>query len=120
MAASALIVECVMGTDARSQATGGRVFKEADSAGIRLRVISRMQRLAPLDLKSASVPILRCAMDIRRVTAIMDHQTPLSVTADSRGRVGKGLPRGELHLELLAALPAHPRLLLMGDNNSYR
>ena len=79
-----------------------------------------MQRLAPLDLKSASVPILRCAMDIRRVTAIMDHQTPLSVTADSRGRVGKGLPRGELHLELLAALPAHPRLLLMGDNNSYR
>ena len=99
-----------MGTDARSQATGGRVFKEADSACIRLRVISRMQRLAPLDLKSASVPILRCAMDIRRVTAMMDHQTPLSVIADPRGRVGKGPPRGELRLELLDTLPGYLHL----------
>ena len=111
-----------MGTDARSQAGGGRVFKETDSAGTRMEAIPRMQGLAPLDLKSASVPILRCAMDIRRVTAMMDHQTPLSVTADPRGRVGKEPPRGELRLELLAALPAHMccRLSPIAVNISYR
>eukprot|EP00964_Phaeocystis_antarctica_P046414 scaffold26811_cov31-Phaeocystis_antarctica.AAC.1 len=29
---------------------------------------------------------------------MVDHQTPLSVIADPRGRVGKGLPRGERRL----------------------
>ena len=46
------------------------------------------------------------------MTAMMDHQTPLSVIADPRGRVGKGPPRGELRLELLAALPGHLHLSL--------
>eukprot|EP00964_Phaeocystis_antarctica_P099516 scaffold65372_cov55-Phaeocystis_antarctica.AAC.1 len=61
-------------------------------------------------------------MDIRHVTAMMDHQTPLSVIADPRGRVGKGPPRGELRLELLAALPGHLhcRLPDVAVNNSYR
>ena len=38
----------------------------------------------------------------------MDRQTPLSVTADPRGRAGKETPRGGLDFELLAILPAHP------------
>ena len=58
---------------------GGRVLKEADSAGIRVEVTLRMQGLAPLDLKSASVPILCCAIEHRACDATMDFPTLLSV-----------------------------------------
>ena len=47
---------------AGGQAGGGRVFKETDSAGTRTEAIPRMQGLAPLDLKFASVPIICCAI----------------------------------------------------------
>ena len=53
----------------------GRVLKEADSAGIRVEVTLRMQGLAPLDLKSASVPILCCAIEHRACDATMDFPT---------------------------------------------
>ena len=58
---------------------GGRVLKEADPAGIRVEVTLRMQGLAPLDLKSASVPILCCAIEHRACDATMDFPTLLSM-----------------------------------------
>ena len=55
------------------------MLKEADPDGIRVEVTLRMQGLAPLDLKSASVPILCCAIEHRACDATMDFPTLLSM-----------------------------------------
>ena len=57
----------------------GRVGRFSASASTRVEATLRMQGLAPLDLKSASVPILCCAIEHRTCDATMDFPTLLSV-----------------------------------------